>query len=136
MSRPVATFVALAALASAHAVASPAGPAPSLAPPTPPRCSPAAIADVRLPFPVGVDEIHVIVSESSPATSAAEVTVDAGAFDRVLHVRGGSHALTFHPALTSAEFRVSLDPVFTAGSPCIERIELRRGGAAIATVVP
>jgi hypothetical protein len=136
MPRLLATsFLALAALATAHAAAGPAGRAP-LSTRAPARCTPAAIADVRLPTPVPVDEIRVIVADGSPLSGAAQVTVDAGDFDRVLHVRGASHGLTFYPALTSAEFRVSLAPVFTAGAVCIERIELRRAGAPVATVVP
>jgi hypothetical protein len=57
-------------------------------------CSAAAIADVRLPAPVAVDEIRVVVADRSPAASAASVRVDAGAFDRILRLRGpASHAL-------------------------------------------
>lgn len=141
LHRLLAAFAALAALASAHAVAGPATavrplPAPRVAPlPPGAACTPAAIADIRLPVAVPVDEIHVVVAGASPR-AAARVTVDAGGFDRVLHVAGASHGLSFSPALWSAEFRVSLDPIFTADAPCIERIELRRGGAPVATVVP
>ena len=101
------------------------------------RCTPAAIADVLLAAPVPVDEILVVVRDGSPASAAAEVTVAAERSDRVLRVRGGSHRLAFYPALTASSFRVSLLPSFEAGaSPCVDRIELRRGGSAVATVVP
>jgi hypothetical protein len=57
--------------------------------------------------------------------------------DRVLRVRGGSHGLAFYPAMKASAFRVSLIPVLAAPSDvCVERIELRRGGAPVATVVP
>jgi hypothetical protein len=125
------------AFAGARAVAGPAtGPEPEIGGLH--RCSSAAITDIHLPGPVPVDEIRVVVAETAGPTAAARVTVDSGAFDRVVRVNGGlSHGLKFTPALTSAVFRVSLDPTFeSAPSPCIERIELRRAGAAVATVVP
>jgi hypothetical protein len=111
--------------------------APADAPP-PPRCTPAAIADVILAHPVPIDEIRVVVSAGSPAAGAAEVTVEIGdAGDRVLHVQGGSRGLSFSPALTSRAFRVSLLPdLASARDACVDRIELRRGGAAVATILP
>lgn len=107
-------------------------------PPPPPRCTPAAIADVILAQPVPIDEIRVVVSAGSPAAGAAEVTVEVGdAGDRVLHVQGGSRGLSFAPALTSRAFRVSLLPDLASSSDaCVDRIELRRGGAAVATILP
>ena len=101
------------------------------------RCTPAAIADILLAAPVPVDEILVVVRDDSPASGAAEVIVASDRSDRVLRVRGGSHRLAFHPALTASSFRVSLLPSFESkASPCVDRIELRRGGSAVATVVP
>lgn len=103
-----------------------------------PRCTPAAIADVVLAAPVPVDEIRVVVADHSPEAGAAEVTVEAGgALDRVVHVRGSSQGLSFSPALTARAFRVSLLPDLAAPrDACVDRIELRRAGAAVATIVP
>lgn len=103
-----------------------------------PGCTPAAIQDVVLSDPVPVDAIRVVMADGSPVTAAAQVTVDSGAFDRVLFVRGGlSHQLLFYPALRSAEFRVSVSPVLaTRRGACIDRIELLRQGTAVATVTP
>ena len=111
--------------------------APAVAPP-PARCSQAAIADVILTAPVPIDEIRVVVASGSPEAGAAEVTVEvSGGSDRVVHVRGGSRGLSFSPALTSRAFRISLLPDFAAAhDACVDRIELRRGGAPVATVVP
>lgn len=118
-----------------------AGPAQAGAPAEPPlpaRCTPAAIADVILAAPVPIDEIRVVVAAGSPESGAAEVTVEvADSSDRVLHVRGGSRGLSFSPALTSRAFRVSLLPDLAAPRDvCVDRIELRRAGAPVATVVP
>ena len=98
----------------------------------------ASIADVILAQPVPIDEIRVVVSAGSPEAGAAEVTVEIGdAGDRVLHVQGGSRGLSFSPALTSRAFRVSLLPdLASARDACVDRIELRRGGAAVATILP
>jgi hypothetical protein len=70
------------------------------------------------------------------ASGAAEIAVDAGTFDRVLHIRGASQTLGFSPALTSTDFRVTLEPVLGEASACVERIELRHAGVTVATVVP
>ena len=116
-----------------------AGPAQAGAPdaPTPPRCTPAAIADVILAAPVPVDEIRVVVAPGSPESGAAEVTLEVGSTDRVVRVHGGSRGLSFTPAITSRAFRVSLLPDLAAArDACVDRIELRRGGAPVATVVP
>jgi hypothetical protein len=112
--------------------------APADAQPQRPRCTPAAIADVILAQPVPIDEIRVVVSAGSPEAGAAEVTVEVGdAGDRVLHVQGGSRGLSFSPALTSRAFRVSLLPdLASPRDACVDRIELRRGGAAVATILP
>jgi len=103
------------------------------------RCTPAAIADVVLAAPVPVDEIRVVVADGSPAAGAAEVTLEASgdAADRVVHILGASQGLSFSPALTSRAFRVSLLPDLSAArDACVDRIELRRGGAPVATIVP
>ncbi len=102
------------------------------------RCTPAAIADVVLAAPVPVDEIRVVVADGSPAAGAAEVTLEAGdAADRVVHIVGASQGLSFSPALTSRAFRVSLLPDLSAAhDACVDRIELRRGGAPVATIIP
>lgn len=134
-----AALTVLAVAGSAHAGAPAGAPARRPAPPAPlpPTCTPAAIADVLLSRPVPIDEIRVVVAEGSPAGGAAEVVLESGTTDRVLRVRGGSHDLKFFPAVTSAAFRVSLSPVFEADrDACVSRIELRRGGAAVATVIP
>ncbi|HEU5057771.1 MAG TPA: hypothetical protein VFU21_14670 [Kofleriaceae bacterium] len=104
----------------------------------PARCTQAAIADVVLAAPVPIDEIRVVVAEGSPEAGAAEVMVEvSGGSDRVVHVRGGSRGLSFSPALTSQAFRVSLLPDLAAArDACVDRIELRRRGAPVATVVP
>lgn len=110
--------------------------APS-APPPPPRCTQAAIADVVLAAPVPVDEIRVLVAAGSPESGAAEVTLEVGAADRVVHVSGGSRGLSFSPPLTARSFRVSLFPDLAAArDACVDRIELRRAGTAVATIVP
>jgi len=107
------------------------------APPPPPRCTQAAIADVILAAPVPVDEIRVVVAAGSPETGAAEVTVEVGSTDRVVRVHGGSRGLSFTPAITSRAFRVSLLPDLAAArDACVDRIELRRAGAPVATIVP
>ena len=120
-------------------------PAPAHAAPVSPRgaaarpaCAPAAIQDVVLSDPAAVNAIRVVMADGSPITAAAQVTVNSGAFDRVLFVRGGlSHQLLFYPALRSSEFRVSVSPVLAARQgACIDRIELLRQGAAVATVTP
>lgn len=119
------------------------GPAPvgadgRFARPRPERCTPAHFQDIRLPFPVTVDEIRVVVADHSPAAGAVTITVDAGPFDRVLRVRGPlSRRLSFAPALSGQVFHVSLDPVFEAPtSACIERVELVRAGVPVAVVEP
>src|SRR6185503_19735721 len=113
-----------------------AGPARADSPSHPaPRCTQAAIADVVLAAPVPVDEIRVLVVGSSPGV--AEVTLEVGSADRVLHVNGGSRALTFWPPLTARTFRVSLFPDLAASrDACVDRIELRRAGTPVATIVP
>jgi hypothetical protein len=103
-------------------------------------CAAAAIADIELAQPEPVDEIQVFVRDGSSTLGAAEVTVASGrpeTFDRVLRVRGASHGLMFYPALTSSSFRVSLLPALEApGLVCVDRIELRRAGHAVATITP
>lgn len=117
-----------------------AGPARAGAPadePPRPRCTPAAIADVILAAPVPVDEIRVVVAPGSPEAGGAEVTLEVGSTDRVVHVQGGSRGLSFTPAITSSAFRVSLLPDLAAArDACVDRIELRRAGAPVATIVP
>ena len=107
-------------------------------PPRPRSCTPAAIEDIRLPFPVTVDEVRVVVADHSPPSGATTVRVDAGAFDRVVRVHGPlSQRLTFEPGLAGQVFHVSLDPVFEAPTTaCIERVELVRRGVALAVVEP
>jgi hypothetical protein len=113
-----------------------AGPA-SAGAPAPPRCTQAAIADVVLAAPVPVDEIRVLVAAGSPDAGAAEVTLEVGSADRVVHVIGGSRGVSFWPPLTARSFRVSLLPDFAAArDACVDRIELRRAGAPVATIVP
>ena len=123
-------------MAAAAAGAQPRPRGDEASPPSPsPPCVPAGIADVALGAPAAVDEIRVVVAEGSPEGGAAEVVVEGGRGDRVLHIRGGSHALQFFPALRGTDLRVSLSPVFGAASDaCVERVELRRGGAPVATV--
>ena len=134
-ARVVGLAIVVAAGAGAQAGTGGDGAAPAPAPA--PRCVPAAIADVVLSAPTSVDEIRVVVAEGSPEAGAAEVVVEAGRADRVVHVQGGSHDLQFFPAMTASAFRVSLSPVFGAASDaCVDRIELYRGGAPVATVVP
>jgi hypothetical protein len=101
-------------------------------------CVPAQMKDIRLPFPIAVDEVRVFVANHSPATGAATVRVDTGDFDRVMRIRGQvSKTLQFRPALAGRVFHVSLDPVLEAPrSACIERVELVRQGRRVATVRP
>jgi hypothetical protein len=99
-------------------------------------CSAGAIADIRLPAVTQVDEIVVILRDGSPLDGAAELRVDAGAFDRVMHIRDTSKTLSFTPALSSSELRITLEPVLSQPSACVDRIELRQAGVAVATVVP
>jgi hypothetical protein len=107
------------------------------APGNPADCAAAAIADIELAQPEPVDEIQVFVRDGSSSLGAADVTVASDRFDRVLRVRGGSHGLTFYPALTSSAFRVSLLPALEEpGLVCVDRIELRRAGHAVATITP
>jgi hypothetical protein len=112
-----------------------AGPARAGAPSTPPRCTQAVIADVVLTAPVPVDEIRVLVAPGAP-DGAAEVTLEVGGSeDRVVHVNGSSRGLSFSPPLTARSFRVSLFPDLSASrDACVDRIELRRAGAPVATV--
>jgi hypothetical protein len=146
------TAVAAPPAASPQPAASPptaASPRPAAAPPTaaspalPPSeaarrgspCAIAAIKDVRLPSAVPIDEIRVVIDERA-STGVSQVTVDAAGFDRVLRVAGTSHGLSFHPALTSAEFRVTVDPdLASSEAVCVRRVELVRAGIPIATVV-
>ncbi len=111
-----------------------AGPARAGAPVAPaPRCTQAAITDVVLAAPVPVDEIRVLVAAGDEG--AAEVTLEVGSADRVVHVLGGSRGLSFSPPLTARTFRVSLFPDLAASrDACVDRIELRRAGAPVATV--
>lgn len=139
--RPTLPLSFAAALLVAGASTAAAGPHAAEAPPvaeTAEACVPAAIADIRLPSQVEVDEIRVIVKGSSPDAGAATVRVDGGLFDRVVRVRGSmSKILKFSPALSSQAFRVSLSPVFAAErDACVERIELVRSGLPVATVRP
>lgn len=142
MTRSSAARAACLAIVMVAGAAAQAGPGrpdgrSGAALPAPARCTQAAIADIVLGAAVQVDEIRVIVAEGSPESGAAEVVVEGGRADRVLRVYGGSHDLKFFPALTSSAFRVSLSPVLEASrDACVDRIELRRGGAPIATVVP
>jgi hypothetical protein len=132
-----AAGLAIVVVAGAVAQAGPGTGPKGAAAPARARCVPAAIADVVLGGPVRIDEIRVVVAEGSPESGAAEVVVQGERADRVLRVQGGSHDLKFFPALTSSAFRVSLSPVFAAArDACVDRIELRRGGTAIVTVVP
>jgi hypothetical protein len=111
-----------------------AGPARAGAPSAPPRCTQAAITDVVLAAPVPVDEIRVLVAPGDP-DGAAEVTLEVGSADRVVHVSGTSRGLSFSPPLTARSFRVSLFPDLSASrDACVDRIELRRAGAPVATV--
>lgn len=132
--------VALCAVAAPRASAGPraGGASPAVAAAGEHGCVPAAIADVKLPAEVEVDEIRVIVKGSSPDAGAATVRVDGGLFDRVVRVRGSmSKILKFSPALSSQAFRVSLSPVLAAErDACVERIELVRSGLPVATVRP
>lgn len=102
------------------------------------RCAPAAIQDVRLPFPVAVDEVRVFVANHSPPSGEANVRVDTGKSDRVMRIQGQiSKSLQFSPALASSVFHVSLDPVFEAPrGACIERVELVHDGRRVATIRP
>jgi hypothetical protein len=114
-----------------------AGPAGASAPGKAPRCTPAAIRDVVLAAPVPVDEIRVVVADGSPEAGAAEVTLEVGAADRVVHVQGGSQGLSFTPPLTARSFRVSLLPNFAAPrDACVDRIELFGAGSHVATILP
>jgi hypothetical protein len=101
-------------------------------------CTPSALASVRLPGPVAIDGVRVVVAHHSPRSGAVNVHVGAGAFDRVVRVRGASSkALAFYPAMTASEFDVVLDPVFDApADACVDRIELLRGGVPVAVVRP
>jgi hypothetical protein len=103
-----------------------------------PRCAPAHIQDIRLPIPMAVDEVRVVVANHSPPSGAANVRVDAGQYDRVMQIHGQvSKTLQFHPALAGTVFHVSLDPVFEAPhAACIERVELVRRGVKVATIRP
>ena len=105
--------------------------------PSVPRCTPAAIRDLRFPVPIPVDEIQVVVRTGSPVHGAALVRLESASADRIVRVGAASKRLSFRPAIVSASFTVSLDPVLTAATDaCIERVELRSAGARIATVVP
>ena len=78
-----------------------------------------------------------ITITSTSSFGAAEVTVEVGSTDRVVRVHGGSRGLSFTPAITSRAFRVSLLPDLAAArDACVDRIELRRAGAPVATIVP
>jgi hypothetical protein len=101
-------------------------------------CAEASFTNVQLPSWAAIDEIRVVVAKSSPAQGAANISVEAGRFGRVVHVRGsGSRGLKFSSPLTGNRFHIALDPVFEARrSACIERILLLRGGALVASVQP
>ena len=104
-----------------------------------PRCTEADIAWVTLPAGAAIDGVRVTVAAGSSPTSAADVAVHAGPFDRVVHVRGDSRAMTFSPPLIAdnGALAVTLDPVWDASTAaCIERIELLRGGAVVGSVRP
>lgn len=103
------------------------------------ECPQVEFKDVRLPAPVLVDEIRVVLDRHTPLAGAAAVRVDDGRFDRVVRVRGTAPTkrLQFEPALVSSAFQVSLDPVFDAPrGACVARVELVRGGVTVATVKP
>jgi len=104
----------------------------------PQRCTPAAIQDIRLPFPIAVDEVRVYVANHSPPKGEANVRVDTGKSDRVMRIQGqASQSLQFRPALAGSVFHVSLDPVFDAPrGACIDRVELVHDGRRVATVRP
>jgi hypothetical protein len=103
-----------------------------------PACPQVDVKDVRLPAPVQVDEIRVVVDRHSPVAGAAAIRVDDGRFDRIVRVSGTiSKNLRFDPVLVSSAFQVTLDPVFDAPrGACVARVELVHGGVTVATVVP
>ena len=43
---------------------------------TVPQCTPAHIQDIRLPYPIAVDEVRVVVANHSPPTGEANIRVD------------------------------------------------------------
>lgn len=102
-------------------------------------CAEAAIARVAMPTGSAIDGVRVILAPGSSPSGAADVAVHAGAFDRVVHVRGDSRALQFSPPLVAdaGALAVTIDPVWDAATTaCVERIELLHGGAIVNTVHP
>lgn len=109
----------------------------AVSPAIPKVCTEAAIVDVQLRRAEAIDEIRVLVAGDSPEHGAARVEVSTGEFDRILHVRGGSHGLAFSTPLSGRAFQVTVVPELSAPrSACIDSIELRSGGRLVAAVKP
>ncbi len=102
------------------------------------QCSPGHVEEVKLPGPVPIDEIRVDVSRLSPRNGASNVYVWDGRFTRVVRIRGQlSQRLAFSPPIMSDRLHVSVEPVFSAKrTACVDRVELRVAGAAVAHVTP
>ncbi len=112
---------------------------PAPADPRPqPSCPEISLQSIRMSSRVAVDEIRVIVAQTSPDTGAATISVEAGRFGQVVRVRGnGSRGLKFTRPLRGHQFEVSLDPVFEAQrSACVEQILLLRAGQLVAAITP
>jgi len=125
-------LLAFVALASAKTDRRADKPAPTY------TCTPGHVEVVRLAKAMPIDEIRVDVSRLSPSHGATNVYVWDGRFMRVLRIRGqASQRLSFSPPINSDRLHVSLEPVYTAPTnACVDRVELRVKGTAVAEVTP
>lgn len=134
MTRSYLVTLAGFGIAAAAAVAATAGAADG-APGTAVRCADAA--RMELSVPVAFDEVRVMVGAGRPGAASA-VTVVAGDSDRRVTAFGsGRWALAMTDMLPAGPVLVAVEPVLDApASACVERVELVRGGAVIASARP
>jgi hypothetical protein len=101
------------------------------------RATCADAARMELSAPVAFDEVRVMVGAGRPGAASA-VTVVAGDSDRRVTAFGrGRWALAMTDMLPAGPVVVAVEPVLDApASVCIERVELVRGGAVVASALP
>jgi hypothetical protein len=133
MTRSYLVTLAGLGIAAAAAVAATAGAADGA--PGAARCADAA--RMELSVPVAFDEVRVMVGAGRPGAASA-VTVVAGDSDRRVTAFGrGRWALAMTDMLPAGPVVVAVEPVLDApASACVERVELVRGGAVIASAHP
>lgn len=110
------------------------------------RCVTLAATTVELAEPAVIDRIVVEVADHSPEDGAADVRVQAGASDRVVHIWGAmSRSLEFSPPLAGQRVAIAVAPVSgmdavaaadSSAGACVQRIKLMHRGAVVSEVAP